>query len=165
MVVLRADDGAVRLASPVAWSVHAHALLPLVEFYPPTPSAAYRPGIAALAVSETGGTLDRILRPGLVLLTRDLEAIHMDHGGWQQEGALTWYRRGIAGRVTVAAPARPAEVVPATKRVAVCRPGRCVLALALFGPTALVGALEPVFAAVRASVQIGTRHGATPMLA
>jgi hypothetical protein len=156
IVVLRADDGAVRLATPVAWSVHAHALLPLVEFYPPAPSAAYRPGIVAFAVPETGAPLDRILRPGLALLTRDLEAVHMDHGGWRQEGALTWYRLGISGQVTVAAPARPAEVVPVTKQVAVCRPGRCVLALALFGPTALVGALEPVFAAVRASVQIGT---------
>jgi hypothetical protein len=157
IVVLRADDGAVRLATPVAWSVHAHALLPLVEFYPPAPSAAYRPGIVAFAVPETGAPLDRILRPGLDLLTRDLVAIHMDPGEWQQqEGPFAWYRLSISGQVRVVAPARAAEVVRVTKQVAVCRPGRCVLALALFGPTALVGALEPVFAAVRASVQIGT---------
>ena len=142
-----------RLEYPVDWVVRENRLVGLTDFCPPgNHGASYPPGIALITIPETGMPLDVLLRTGLFFLTRDLDSPAVERMGELQEGRLAWYHLNVRGR-SIPLP-RETVRVHVVKRVALCRPGPGVLALALYGPLESIEPLQPAFDALRRSLEI-----------
>jgi hypothetical protein len=142
-----------RLAYPATWSVHENRLVGLTDFWPPHDGAgSYPAGIALMTLPETGISLDQLLRTGIFLLMRDLDAPSVQRLGAHHEGALEWYRLFVQGRASALPGGGPHLHI--TKHVALSRPGPGVLVLALYGPTETIEPLMPDFEMLLRSIDI-----------
>ena len=142
-----------RLAYPASWSVHENRLVGLTDFWSPQDGAgSYPAGIALMTLPETGTPLDQLLRTGIFLLMRDLDAPTVQRLGERRAGDLEWYRLFVQGRASAWPGGGPHLHV--TKHVALSRPGPGVLVLALYGPTETIEPLLPEFEMLLRSVDI-----------
>lgn len=142
-----------RLAYPATWSVHENRLVGLTDFWPPHDGAgSYPAGIALMTLPETGISLDQLLRTGIFLLMRDLDAPSVQRLAAHHEGDLEWYRLLVQGRASALPGGGPHLHI--TKHVALSRPGPGVLVFALYGPTETIEPLMPDFEMLLRSVDI-----------